>query len=176
MEWLQLIIDIFARISQEIEIVLDGLTVEEINQQPRPDCNSIAWLTWHLTRSHDRNMSEIAGKEQLWISDNWHARFNLPPNPTETGYKHTTEEATAFKAPDTETILEYHYAVLERIKDYVKNTLSEDELKREHISPTFGNTVTVRRRITGVMCDALEHVGQAAYVRGLLKGRGWLNR
>ncbi len=176
MEWEQLITDIFMRISQEMEGVLDGLTVEEINQQPRSDCNSIAWLTWHLTRSHDRNMSEIAGKEQLWISDGWHARFNRPPNPTDTGYRHTTEEATAFRAPDSKTILEYHQAVLERIQDYVNNTLSENELKRESKSPTLGKTITVRRRITGVICDALQHVGQAAYVRGLLKGKGWLNR
>ena len=176
MEWQQLIMDIFERISQELEGVLDGLTVDEINQQPRPDCNSIGWLAWHLTRSHDRNMSELMGKEQLWISDGWHAKFNRPANPAETGVGHSSEEAAAFKAPDSNTLLEYHQAVLERIQDYVNNTLSETELKRESVSPTFGNVNPVRRRLAGVIWDGLQHVGQAAYVRGLLKGKGWLDR
>jgi len=176
MEWQQLIMDIFMRISQEMEGLLNGLTVEVINQQPRPDCNSIAWLTWHLTRSHDRNMSEVAGKEQLWISDGWHARFNLPPNPAETGYGHSTEEAAAFRAPDSNTLLEYYRAVLERIQDYVSGTLSETELKRESESPTFGSVNPVRKRVAGVISDGLQHVGQAAYARGLLKGKGWLGR
>lgn len=176
MEWQQLVIDIFMRISQEMEGILNGLTVDEINQQPRPDCNSIAWLTWHLTRSHDRNMSEIAGKEQLWTSDGWHARFNKPPNAAETGYGHNTGEAAAFRVPDSNTLLEYHHTVLERIIDYINSTLSETELKRESYSPTFGTVNPVRRRVAGVINDGLQHVGQAAYVRGLLKGKGWLGR
>ena len=121
-------------------------------------------------------MSEVAGMDQLWTSDGWHTRFNLPPNPAETGYGHNTEEATAFRAPDSNTLLEYHQAILERIQDYIYNTLSETELKRESYSPTFDTTNPVRRRIAGVISDGLQHVGQAAYVRGLLKGKGWLGR
>lgn len=161
------------RISEELERVLDGLTVDELNQQPRPDCNSIGWLAWHLTRSHDRNMSEIVGKEQLWIRDKWYARFNRAPDPAETGVGHSSEDAAAFRSPDGKTILEYHHAVLERIKDYVSNTLSETELKRESKSPTLGTVSTVRRRLVGVISEGFQHVGQAAYVRGLLKGKGW---
>ena len=153
--------------------MLDGLTVDELNQQPGPDCNSIGWLAWHLTRSHDRNMSEIVGKEQLWIRDKWYARFNRAPDPAETGVGHSSEDATAFRSPDSKTILEYHHAVLERIKDYVSNTLSETELKRESKSPTLGTVGTVRRRLVGVISEGFQHVGQAAYVRGLLKGKGW---
>src|SRR5215468_3924699 len=33
---------------------LEGLTVEDLHAQPGPASNSIAWLAWHLTRSHDR--------------------------------------------------------------------------------------------------------------------------
>jgi len=31
-------------------------------------------------------------------------------------------------------------------------------------------------RIMGNINDCYQHVGQAAYVRGLLKGQGWLGR
>ena len=176
MVWQQLIIDLFERISQELERVLVGLTPDELNQQPAPDANTISWLAWHLTRSHDRNMSEIAGKEQLWTSDGWYIKFNRAPDPAETGVGHSPEEMAAFKAPDSRTILEYHNAVLERIKDYIINTLSETELDREVYSPTFRNTNTVHRRLLGVLNDGFQHLGQAAYVHGLIKGQGWLGR
>jgi len=176
MEWQQLIIDIFERISQDLEQVLDGLTVDDLNQRPRPDCNSIGWLAWHLTRSHDRNISELAEEEQLWIKDKWHAKFDRAPDPAEMGFGYSSEDALAFRSPDGKTLLEYHHAVLELARRYIGGTLSETELKRESASPTFGNIATVRRRLVGVVNDGLQHVGQAAYVRGLLKGKGWLGR
>jgi len=176
MEWQQLITEIFARISQELERVLDGLTVDELNQRPRPDCNSIGWLTWHLTRSHDRNISELAAEEQLWIKDSWHARFNRPPDPTETGFGHSSEDIAAFRAPDSKTLLEYHHAVLGLAKGYINGTLSETDLEREVESPTLKNIATVRARLVGIINDGLQHVGQAAYVRGLLKDKGWYGR
>ena len=69
MKWQTLINDTFTRISEELELVLDGLTPDELNRQPASGANTIGWLTWHLTRSHDRNLSELAEREQLWIKD-----------------------------------------------------------------------------------------------------------
>ncbi len=53
MEWQQLITDIFVRMSQRLERVFDGLTVDDLNQRPDADCNSIGWIAWHLTRIQD---------------------------------------------------------------------------------------------------------------------------
>lgn len=176
MVWQQLIIDIFDRIAEQLEEVLEGLTPDELNRQPAPDANTIGWVAWHLTRSHDRNMSEIAQKEQLWIEDKWYARFNRAPDPAETGVGHSSEDIAAFRSPDIKTLLEYHNAILERIRDYISITLSESELRRETESPTLGNIATVRRRLVGIISEGLQHVGQAAYLRGLLKGKGWLGK
>src|SRR5882724_5324821 len=71
MAWQHLILDLFARIAHDLEQVLEGLTVEELHQQPGAASNSIGWLAWHLTRSHDRNISELAGQEQPWITAGW---------------------------------------------------------------------------------------------------------
>jgi len=176
MEWQQFVTELFLRISQELEAVLEGLTVDDLNQQPRPDCNSIGWLAWHLTRSHDRNMSEIAGEEQLWTRDKWYLKFDRTPDPNDTGYHHSPEEAAAFRSPDSATVLEYHRAVVERIKNYIDSSLSDTELERDSYSPTFQTTSKVRKRLVSVLSDGFQHVGQAAYVRGLLKGRGWSDR
>ena len=174
MEWQQLIMDLFLRISQELERVLDGLTVDDLNQRPSSDCNSIGWIAWHLTRSHDRNMTELMGEEQLWIKGGWHAKFNRAADPADTGFGHSSEEVAAFRSPDSKTLMGYHRAVVKQIERYISNTLSEEELEREAYSPTLRIVATVRTRLVGVINDSLQHVGQAAYVCGLLKGKGGL--
>ena len=176
MEWQQLIMNLFLRISQELENVLEGLTVDDLNQQPAPDCNSIGWLAWHLTRSHDRNVTELALEEQVWIKDKWYVKFGRAPDAAETGVGHTAEDIAAFKSPEGRVLLEYHRAVLERIENYLSSTLSESELERESHSPTLHTTFPVSRRLVGVISEGFQHVGQAAYVRGLLEGKGWLGR
>ena len=173
MSWQELVWDQFVRIEQELSQALDGLTVEDLNRQPALDCNSIGWLAWHLTRSHDRNMFELMGKEQLWISDKWHARFGRAAEPNETGVGHTPEESKSFRSPEAWVVMEYHHAILKRIEPYILSILTEEELARETYSPTLQNTTTAMRRITGVIQQGFLHTGQAGYVRGMLKGRGW---
>lgn len=173
MRWEEFIMDQFLRIEQELSFVLDGLTVEDLNQQPAPNCNSIGWLAWHLTRSHDRNMSELIGEEQLWITEKWYARFNRAPDPSETGVGHTAEQAKAFKSPEGQVVMDYHRAILKRIEQYISGGVTAEDLDRAVYSPTLKNVAKAGRRITGVIQQGFLHTGQAGYVRGMLKGRGW---
>ncbi|MFC2032652.1 DinB family protein [Chloroflexota bacterium] len=170
MEWKQLVIDIYVRISQVLEQALEGLTLDDLNQRPHPDCNSIGWLTWHLTRAQDRAISDLMGEEQFWIKDHWHDKFNRTNDPTDSGFGHNSEDVAAFKSPDSRTLLNYHHAVLERTKRYISN-LSETDLKRELNNPI---SPTVSARLVGVISDNLQHAGQVAYLHGLLRGKGWL--
>lgn len=174
MEWQQLITDILVRISQRLERVLDGLTVDDLDQRPHPDCNSIGWLAWHLTRIQDLIITEIMEEEQLWIKDKWYAKFGRSPDPSDTGLGHSSEDVAAFRSPDGKTLLAYHRVVLEQSKRYTKNKLSETDLKRKSESSTLASVNTVHARLVAVINDNLQHVGQAAYLRGLLKGKGWL--
>ena len=81
MKWQEFVMDEFLRIEDELGQVLKGLTVEDLNTQPAPDCNSIGWLAWHLTRSHDRNMSEVMGEEQLGLRKNGTPNLTAPLTP-----------------------------------------------------------------------------------------------
>ena len=176
MQWQQLVIDIYERISQELEHALDGLTVDDLNQQPCPGCNSIGWLTWHLTRAQDSATAYLFGEEQLWIKDNCYARFNRTPDPKDTGFGHSLEDVAAFSSPDASTLLEYHRAVLGQSKRYITSKLSETELNREFDNPINPTITNVRTRLMRVINDNMQHLGQVAYVRGMLKGWGWLGR
>jgi uncharacterized damage-inducible protein DinB len=173
MKWQLLIADQFNEIEQELALVLDGLTVDNLNRQPARDANSIGWLAWHLTRSLDRNMSELIGEKQLWISEKWYSRFNRESNPGETGYGHNTEQTRSFLSPDSAVLMEYHRAVLKRVQMYINNGLTEPDLDRKVHSPTLQNSATVISRLAGEVRHAFMHVGQAGYVRGILKGKGW---
>ncbi len=174
MEWQQLIIDGYERVLQTLEKSLEGLTQADLDKQPNPDCNSMGWLAWHLTRGQDRQIASFTGEEQLWIKDGWYAKFNRPPDAKDTGFRHSSEDVRAFKSPDVKTILEYHRAVLERLKSYI-SSLSAADLDLELNEPWFQPLPTVGVRLVSVMSDELQHAGQIAYVRGLLKGKGWSN-
>jgi len=168
-----LLTDGYGRIVQMLERVLNGLSQDDLNEQPRPDCNSIGWLAWHLTRVQDDHIAGLMGEEQLWISEGWHAKFNRAPERKDIGFGHTSEQVAAFKSPDVETFLGYHHAVLERSQRYI-SSLSSSDFDRELNEPRFQPLPTVGVRLVSVLGDSLQHVGQAAYVRGLLKGKGWL--
>ena len=172
MEWQQLIVDGYGRVLEVLEKALDGLAQDDLNQQPNPDCNSMGWLTWHLTRVQDDHIADLMGEKQLWVSGGWHAKFNRPPNPKDIGFGHSSEDVAAFRSPDVKTLLGYHSAVLERSKRYI-NSLSEVDLDRELNEPWFQPLPTVGVRLISILSDDLQHAGQVAYLRGLLKGKGW---
>ena len=172
MEWQELLTDGYTRIAQVLERALNGMAQGDLNWQPRPDCNSMGWLAWHLTRVQDGHIADLMEKEQLWISDGWHAKFNRPADPRDSGFGHSPEQVAAFKSPDAETLLVYYHAVVERTKRYL-NTLSKTDLDRELNEPRYQPLPTVGVRLISVMSDNLQHVGQTAYVRGLMKGKGW---
>ncbi len=172
MKWKDLLIDSYGAVSKTVERALDGLTREDVNWQPRPDCNSIGWTAWHLTRALDELISSITEEEQLWIKDKWHAKFNRLPDPSDDGYGHSPEQVAAFKCPEVKTLLKYHQAVLERSK-HCLTTLSSSDLGRE-IDDTWSQVFpTVGQRIVIALDEILQHVGQVCYIRGLLHGKGW---
>ena len=175
MKWQQLLVNIYQRMSREIEQILDGLTAEDLRKRPSPGANPIGWLIWHATRSMDRTIGDAILGEQLWISEGWHQKFSLPPDPLNTGYGHTDAQVDNLKIPDVQTLLDYHRAVMKVMLNYLEH-LSEDDLDKEHpFSVEPGAERAFYLRILANVHD-IQHIGQAGYVRGLIKGHGWYGR
>lgn len=172
MKWQQLLIDGYGRILEDVERALDGLSQEDLDRQPRTDCNSMGWLAWHLTRVQDGQIADLAGEEQVYIKGGWYSRFKRAADPEDVGFGHSSEQVAAFRSPDVDTVLDYHRTVLERTKSYI-NSLSDADLDRELNEPWFQPLPIVGVRLISIMSDSLQHAGQIAYVRGLLKGKGW---
>ncbi|GAA2638497.1 DinB family protein [Dactylosporangium fulvum] len=169
--WKSFVRNLADRIELDLRGVLDGLDPELLDAVAEPGTNSIGWLLWHLTRGHDRNISELSGQAQLWVTDGWHVRFGRPADPDETGYRHTPEQVAAFHSPEPAVIGAYHWAVVTRLRAYLDAAPAGDPA-RLATSPTLGDTVPVQQRLVGVLVEGLEHVGQAAFLRGVLERRG----
>jgi len=173
MEWRDLVVDGYRRVAGTLEEYLKGLTPQDMDQQPRPDSNSIGWLAWHTTRGQDSQIAALMGEPQLWISEGWHQKFGRPADPKDTGFGHAPADVAAFKSPPVETQLAYQRAVLARTERYLAS-LTPDDLARQLNEPWFQPLPTVGVRLVSIMADNLQHVGQIGYARGLLKGKGWL--
>ena len=172
MEWKDLVTQNFGSTLGVLERTLKGLTQEDLIWQPRPDCNSIGWTTWHLTRALDGLISSLTGDEELWTRDGWCSRFNRAPDPTDTGFGHGPEQLAAFKCPDIDTLLGYHRAALEKAQSCLATLNSSDlDLKIDDSMSQF--FPTVGSRLVVLLDEIQQHAGQVAYIRGLLQGAGW---
>ena len=175
MKYEQFILDIYIRLYDELGLVMKDLSIEELNFQPKPQSNSIGWLAWHTIRSQDRLNADLFGEEQLWVREKWYVKFNRKNDPKDTGVGHTAEQVSGFRVPDVQTYLNYYQAVFARTKQYITTLLSTSDLQREVASPTLGTTNTVEARLLGTI-NNFQHVGQAGYLKGMLKGVGWYSR
>ena len=164
--------DAFGRIDEEVRRTLEGLTPEQLLFRPSEQANSIGWLAWHLTRVQDDHLSDLAGREQAWTSDGWHARFGRPANAQDTGFGAKPADVAALQPESAVLLVDYFAAVHQRTLEYLR-TLEPADLDRE-LDEHWDEPVTVGVRIVSVIADDLQHVGQMAYVRGLIEDRHWL--
>ncbi len=161
-----ILIDAYGRIRELVHKITDGLDADALAYRPDAEANSIGWLLWHLTRVQDDHVSEIASREQAWIT--WAERFGMEPDPLNTGYGHTTDEVASVR-PEAGVLAEYHDAVHAQTVAYLQ-TITPDELERI-IDHGWDPPVSVGVRLVSVIGDDLQHAGQAAYVKGLLERR-----
>lgn len=159
--------DAFTRIQESVHAAVEGLTVDDLHVRLDEGANSIAWLVWHLTRVQDDHVSDAAGVEQIWISQDWASRYDLPFEKGATGYGHTSAEVAAVRVGSPELLLGYHDAVHEQSIGFIRglNGRSLDRIVDEAWSPP----VTLGVRLISVIADDLQHAGQAAFVRGWLE-------
>ena len=172
MEWHEMLMGGYEGVLRTLEYTLDGLNEEDLNWQPKPDCNSIGWLAWHLTRWHDVMVSNLIKAEQLWIKEGWHQKFGRAADEEDSGMGAKAEDLAKFKSPDAETLLGYQKAVLERSRRYFP-TLTPQDLDKIFEGTPFKPPPTWGMMLMGTLSDSLQHAGQAAYVRGLREGMGW---
>jgi len=158
--------ELYGRIPPLARAAVDGLDPEALVAAPAPGANTIAWLVWHSARVQDHHVGEVMDTDQVWPSGDWAARFGLDPDPQNTGYGHTAADVASVRPVDGAALVDYLDAVQARTVAWLRDLEAED-LDRI-VDTRWDPPVTLGVRLVSVADDSLQHVGQAAYVRGLL--------
>lgn len=165
MDGTEVLSDGIGRIRDEVEQFGD-LDADALAQAPSEGANPIGWILWHLTRVQDAHVAELVDGEQLWTEADFAGRLGLTADPADTGYGHSTDDVAAVRITDAEVLVEYHRAVAERTLAFLRAV--DDAILDRVVDESYDPPVTLGVRMTSVVVDSLEHLGQAAYVRGLI--------
>jgi hypothetical protein len=162
----ELLRDSFARIIEHVNDLTDDLTDDVSFFRPTATANSIAWLIWHSARVQDAQIAHIAGTDQVWFAGEWVDRFGLDLPRDAHGYGHTPEEVGKVRAP-ADLLAGYYHAVHKATLQYIAS-VTTDELARV-VDKNWNPPVTAGVRLVSIIDDCMQHLGQAAYVRGIAR-------
>jgi uncharacterized damage-inducible protein DinB len=160
----ELLVDQFERIRELYVDLGDGLDVETAHRRPGGTGNPIAWLLWHTVRVQDDHLAGVSGAQQAW-HDGWAERFDLPFDRQDIGYGHSSHDVDRVRIERLEDLVEYHEVVHRLTLEYLER-VDADELDRV-VDRHWNPPVTAGVRLVSLIGDCLQHLGQAAYVRGL---------
>jgi hypothetical protein len=162
----ELLTELYGRLPPLAHNALDGVSSPELVTQPTPVSNTIAWLVWHSARVQDHHVSELLDVDQIWVEGTWAERFGLDPDPSNTGYGHGPSDVRAVAPVEPRDLLDYFGAVQERTEVWL-HALTPGDLDRV-VDRRWDPPVTMGVRLVSIADDCLQHLGQAAYLRGLL--------
>lgn len=161
---MSVLLELYSRIPPLVRDAVDGLDADALTTRVGPDANPIGWLVWHLTRVQDHHVAELLETTQLWIADGWADRFGMPADADDIGYGHTSAQVASVPATDAALLVEYHEAVDARTRAFLAEPGDLDRIVDRRWDPP----VTLAVRLVSIADDSLQHLGQAAYLRGLL--------
>lgn len=166
MDVASLLVELYGRIPPLVGEAVDGLDAKQLAEIPGPGANSIGWLVWHLTRVQDHHIAEVLEVAQLWVEGGWADRFGLDPDPQNHGYGHAAAQVAAVRPDGPEILVGYLDAAWARTRSLLEG-LTPADLDRV-VDRRWDPPVTLGVRLVSIADDSLQHLGQAAYVRGLL--------
>ena len=148
--------------------VLDGLSPDALHTLPEGRGNSIAWLLWHAARQADVQLAALNGEDEVWASGEWAARLGVDRGAGDFGFGDGVDAVRALTVSDPDALLDYLAATMDAVATHAGG-LTDDDLD-EVVDMRWTPHVTHGVRLVSIIDDAAVHVGQAAYVRGLLEG------
>jgi hypothetical protein len=166
MDHVDLLTDAFGRIRDGVHRVLTDLDDDALRWRPGADANPVGWLVWHLLRIQDDHLADVAGTDQVWRLQGFADRFRLPYGEAATGFGQSSEDVGRLRVHGP-LLAEYADAVTEATLGYIATVRAED-LDRI-VDDSWDPPVTLGVRLVSVVNDDMQHLGQAAYVKGMLR-------
>lgn len=167
MDHRDVLIDAALRPVDSARQVLTGIGADTLNRMPDSEHSSIAWLIWHAARQQDAQIADLSDARQVWQAQGWAQRFGLDRPVEATGFGDSPSEVSKVRVADPALLTGYLEAVVARVVDYVAGLSSAD--LDDIVDERWDPPVTRGVRIVSTIDDAVAHVAQAAYLRGLLE-------
>ncbi len=145
--------------------VLAGISQQVLHEMPGG--NSIAWLVWHAARQMDVQLSGLHGEEQVWVAGGWAERLGMQRAADSFGFGDSRDDVARTTVGDASILEDYFGAVVATLIRYIEG-LSEADLD-DVVDTDWDPPVTRGVRLVSLIDDAAVHVGQAAYVRGIVE-------
>ena len=164
----EILIDAAQRPVESVHQVLKDISTDVVNHMPDDTHSSIAWLVWHSGRQMDAQLARLSGAGQLWTDAGWAERFALDRPAKDMGFGDQPADVAKVRVEDPTLLSGYLEAVVASLVSYLQG-LSDADLD-DVIGHFGGSPVTRGVRIVSMFDDAVSHVAQAAYLRGLLEG------
>ncbi|MDQ2796276.1 MAG: DinB family protein [Actinomycetota bacterium] len=162
----------FSRTPDLVGRALDGLSEADLIRRVDPDANTVAWLIWHTARMQDGQVTRArralgsAGADQVWTAAGYAERFGLDVGDDQVGYGMTPDQVAQVKAP-ANLLQGYHQAVNDATVEWLRG-LDDSDYDRV-VDESWDPPVTLLSRLVSIEQDAAQHLGQAAFVRGVLQ-------
>ena len=158
---------------ESIDAALEGMDDATLGRQPNEQCNSIAWLLWHMNRVVDTFIhTRFRETPQLWISDGWCEKFGMGEDPEDRGVGWTAARLAAWSAPARDVQVGYYEAVKSAAREFLASVTPAD-LEKTLVFPPLPEPRPMATALGQMTWDAVSHGGQVAYLRGFYMGMGW---
>ena len=156
-----------------IDAALEGLDRVTLAHRPADQCNSIAWILWHMSRVVDTFITaRFRALPQIWITEGWYAKFGMSDDPEDRGVGWTKEQVGAWQPPEKDVLLGYYHAIRAANGEYLAS-LTDADLETRKVIPPAPEVRTIANAVGQMVWDTVAHGGQIAYLRGFYRGMGW---
>lgn len=162
-----ILIDAFGRIQEDVHAAVEGLPRRPSTRVPRRTPTPCRGWYGISPASRTTTSPRPCGLDQVWLTQGWEKRFGLDLPRQDTGYGHSPRKVAEVRVESDELLLGYYDAVHDQTLAFLRGLTAAD-LDRV-VDERWTPAVTLGVRLVSVLADDLQHVGQAAYVRGLLQ-------
>ena len=151
---------------EALKKALNGLDKHELHWKPNLESNNIIFLVWHMSLVEDNLINKVLGrKEKIWISKDYYKKY--PSLKNETGYGFNLSQLKDFPMINIKWLMGYFEQVRNTTNKMIKNFTEQDL----HNNFQFGSKKVKGFWVLGrLIVEESQHLGQIAYIRGMLKG------
>ena len=168
MDYKEILVHQLDEYRRELDRALAGLTPEERRVMPTNESHHIDFALWHATRAEDLLVHVgVLGEEQVWSKQKWNDKFGIPVE--DVGFGYSINQVKDMPLISLSDLAAYHDAVRTGTVQLIK-TSTEDLLDEVCPSERLKRFGTKGGVLAHLVVEITEHLGQIAYIRGMIRG------